>query len=107
LENGNLTRPWRTHITARNITPDQFHDRRKDDGGALQEKHADAIHRMYEIAGLNLKTASEAEKASLRLRQSGQRNKPTWASARQEVRQVGGLVGAQVERNRDPRIGLI
>jgi hypothetical protein len=53
---------------ALNITPDQFHDMRKDDDGALQEKHADAIHRMYEVAGLNLKTATEAEKASLRLR---------------------------------------
>jgi hypothetical protein len=52
---------------ALNITPDQFHDTRKDDGG-MQEKHADAIHRMYEVAGLNLKTATEAEKASLRLR---------------------------------------
>jgi hypothetical protein len=28
----------------------------------------DAVDRMYEAAGLNLKTASEAEKASLRLR---------------------------------------
>ena len=36
--------------------------------GALQEKHADAIHRMYEAAGVNLTTATEAEKASLRLR---------------------------------------
>jgi hypothetical protein len=53
---------------ALNITPDQFHDMRKDDDGAIQEKHADAIHRMYEVAGLNLKTATEAEKASLRLR---------------------------------------
>jgi hypothetical protein len=26
------------------------------------------IHRMYEVAGLNLKTATEAEKTSLRLR---------------------------------------
>jgi hypothetical protein len=40
----------------------------RDDGGALHEKHADAIDRMYEVAGLNLKTAPEAEKASLRLR---------------------------------------
>jgi biotin carboxylase len=50
---------------ALNITPDQFHDMRKD---AMRERHADAIHRMYEVAGLNLKTATEAEKASLRLR---------------------------------------
>ena len=52
---------------ALNITADQFHIMRKDDG-ALQQKHADAIHRMYDVAGLNLKTATEAEKASLRLR---------------------------------------
>jgi hypothetical protein len=39
---------------------------RKDDDGAMEEKHADAIHRMYEVAGLNLKTATEAERASLR-----------------------------------------
>jgi hypothetical protein len=52
---------------ALNITPDQFHDMRKDDDGAMQEKHANAIHRMYEVAGLNLKTATEAEKALLRL----------------------------------------
>jgi hypothetical protein len=53
---------------ALNIPPDQFHDVGKDDGGAMHEKHADAIHRMYEVAGLNLKTATDAEKASLRLR---------------------------------------
>ena len=53
---------------ALNITSNQFHDMRKDDDGAMQEKHAEAIHRMYEVAGLNLKTATEAEKASLRLR---------------------------------------
>jgi hypothetical protein len=53
---------------ALNITADQFRRMWKDDDGALQEKHADAIHRMYEVAGLNLKTATEAEKASLRLR---------------------------------------
>ena len=52
---------------ALDITPDQFHTR-KDDGGAMQEKHADAIRRMYEVAGLNLKIATAAEKASLRLR---------------------------------------
>jgi hypothetical protein len=53
---------------ALNITDDQFRRMQKDDGGALQEKHADAINRMYGAAGLNLKTATEAEKASLRLR---------------------------------------
>jgi hypothetical protein len=50
---------------ALNITPD--HIPRADDD-AMQEKHADAIHRMYEVAGLNVKTATEAERASLRLR---------------------------------------
>jgi hypothetical protein len=53
---------------ALNISPNQFHHMRKDDDGAMQEKHADAIDRMYEVAGLNLNTATEAEKASLRLR---------------------------------------
>jgi hypothetical protein len=40
----------------------------RDDYGALEERHADAIHRMYEAAGVNPRTAAEAEKASLRLR---------------------------------------
>jgi hypothetical protein len=53
---------------ALNVTDDQFRRMQRDDGGALQEKHADAIHRMYEVGGLNLKTATEVEKASLRLR---------------------------------------
>jgi hypothetical protein len=53
---------------ALNITAAQFHRMRRDDDGALQEKHTDAVDRMYEAAGLNLKTATEAEKASLRLR---------------------------------------
>jgi hypothetical protein len=53
---------------ALNITDDQFRSMRRDNGGALEEKHADAIDRMYEVAGLNPKTATEAEKASLRLR---------------------------------------
>jgi hypothetical protein len=53
---------------ALNITPDQFHDIRRDDAGPMQEKHANAIDRMYEVAGLNPKTTTEAEKASLRLR---------------------------------------
>jgi hypothetical protein len=52
---------------ALNITDDQFRRMQRDDG-TLQEKHADAIDRMYEVAGLNLKTATEAEKTSLRLR---------------------------------------
>jgi hypothetical protein len=29
------------HHRALNMTPDQFHDMRKDDDGAMQEKHAD------------------------------------------------------------------
>jgi hypothetical protein len=53
---------------ALNIMAAQFRGSRKDDNGAMQEKHADAIHRMYEAAGVNLKTATEAEKASLRMR---------------------------------------
>src|SRR5215467_12692523 len=53
---------------ALDITAAQFHRMRRDDHGALQEKHSDAIHRMYEAAGVNLKTASEGEKASLRTR---------------------------------------
>jgi hypothetical protein len=53
---------------ALNLSDDKFRRMRTDDGGALQAKHADAIDRMYEVAGLNLKTATEAEKASLRLR---------------------------------------
>jgi hypothetical protein len=48
---------------ALNITPDQFHDMRKDDDG-IREKHADAIHRMYEVAGVNL--FSEYSLAALR-----------------------------------------
>jgi hypothetical protein len=67
------------------IAPDQFHDMRKDDDGATQEKHAGAIHRMYEVAGLNLKTATEAEKASLRLRLIDEARKggmrfPAWST---------------------------
>jgi hypothetical protein len=48
---------------------------RRDDNGALQEKHADAIHRMYEAAGVNLKTATKAQKASLRMRLIGEARK--------------------------------
>ena len=50
------------------ITPAQFHRMRSDDNGALQEKHADAMSRMYEAAGVNLKTATAGEKASLWMR---------------------------------------
>jgi hypothetical protein len=38
----------------------------RDDGGALQQRHADTIDRMYEVAGLNLKTATEVPR-SIRL----------------------------------------
>src|SRR5262249_26068786 len=41
---------------------------RRDDCGFLQEKHADAIHCIYEATGVNLKTATEGEKVSLRAR---------------------------------------
>jgi hypothetical protein len=44
---------------APNITDDHFHNLQRDRGGPLQEKHADAIDRMYEVAGLSLKTATE------------------------------------------------
>jgi hypothetical protein len=50
------------------ITAAQFHRMPREDHGALQRKHADAIHRMYEAAGLDPRTATEAEKASIRLR---------------------------------------
>ena len=53
---------------ALDITAAQFHRMTRDDYGALREKHADAIHRMYEAGGMNLKTATEGEKASLRMR---------------------------------------
>ena len=53
---------------ALDITAAQFRRMQSDDCGALQEKHADAIHRMYEAAGVNLKTATDGEKASLQVR---------------------------------------
>jgi len=53
---------------ALDITAAQFRRMQSDDCGALQEKHIDAIHRMYEAAGVNLKTATESEKALLRTR---------------------------------------
>ena len=53
---------------ALDITTAQFHHVWRDDNGALQQKHADAIHRLYEAAGVNLETASEGAKASLRMR---------------------------------------
>jgi hypothetical protein len=69
LENGRLTRAWRTRITEHStLRPLSFTGCGGDDCGARQEKHADAVHRMYEAVGVNLKTATEAEKASLRTR---------------------------------------
>jgi trehalose/maltose hydrolase-like predicted phosphorylase len=53
---------------ALNITAAQFRRMQRDDYTTLQEKHVDAIHRMYEAAGVDLKTATEAEKALLRMR---------------------------------------
>jgi len=50
------------------ITAAQFHRMRRDDTGALEEKLTDAIHRMYEAGGVDLKTATEGEKSSLRIR---------------------------------------
>jgi hypothetical protein len=50
------------------ITAAQFHRMRSDDGGALREKHAEAIDRMYEVAGVDPRTATESEKAALRMR---------------------------------------
>ncbi|HLK83556.1 MAG TPA: hypothetical protein VKT99_18985 [Xanthobacteraceae bacterium] len=41
---------------------------RSEDRAALQERHADAMHRMYEAAGVNPKTATESEMAALRTR---------------------------------------
>jgi len=46
------------------VTHAQFR-RMRSDNDALQAKHADAMHRMYEAAGINLKTATEGEKALL------------------------------------------
>ena len=53
---------------ALNVTAAQFRQMQRADNSALQEKHADAVHRMYEAAGLNPRTATEGEKASLRTR---------------------------------------
>jgi len=53
---------------ALDITPAQFHRMLRDDYGALQEKHANAIFKMYEAAGVDLTTATDGEKASLRTR---------------------------------------
>jgi hypothetical protein len=51
---------------ALDITAIQFYRMRRDDRGPLQDKHADAIHRMYQAAGIDSKTATESEKAALR-----------------------------------------
>jgi hypothetical protein len=61
---------------ALDVTAAQFRQMRRADCGVLQEKHADAIHRMYEAAGVNLKTATKDEKASLRARLMNERERP-------------------------------
>ena len=53
---------------ALDITADQFHRMLRDDYDALQEKHAKAVYRTYEATGVDLMTATEGEKASLRMR---------------------------------------
>jgi len=53
---------------ALDITAAQHHRMMRDDYDALQEKHADAISKMYEAAGMDLMTATESEKASLWMR---------------------------------------
>src|SRR5258708_25557138 len=53
---------------ALDITAAQFHRMQREYYGALQEKHADAIFKMYEAAGVDLMTATEIEKASLSMR---------------------------------------
>jgi hypothetical protein len=53
---------------ALDVTAAQFRQMRRDDCSVLREKHTDAIHRMYETAGVNPRTATEGEKASLRTR---------------------------------------
>jgi hypothetical protein len=60
---------------ALDVTAAQFRQMRRDDCSVLQEKHSDAIHRMYEAAGVNLKTATEGEKASLRTRLMNRRER--------------------------------
>jgi hypothetical protein len=40
----------------------QFHRMRRDDCGALRDKHADAIYAMYEAAGMESKTADRLGK---------------------------------------------
>ena len=53
---------------ALDITAVQFHRLLRDDSSALQEKHEEAVYRMYEAAGVDLTTATAGEKASLRVR---------------------------------------
>ena len=60
---------------ALDLTAAQFRQMRRDDCSVLREKHTDAIHRMYEAAGVNLKTATEGEKASLRTRLMNRRER--------------------------------
>jgi hypothetical protein len=53
---------------ALDIAADQFHRMLRDDYGALQQKHEEAVYRMYQAAGVDLMTATEGEKDSLRTR---------------------------------------
>jgi hypothetical protein len=53
---------------ALDITADQFHRMLRDDWSALQQKHEEAVYRMYQAAGVDLMTATEGEKGSLRAR---------------------------------------
>src|SRR5215469_6969321 len=53
---------------ALDVTAAQFHQMLRHDYGALQQKQVDAVNRMYKAAGVDLMTATEVEKASLRVR---------------------------------------
>jgi hypothetical protein len=53
---------------ALDVTSAQFRQMRRDDCSVLREKHTVAVDRMYKAAGVNPRTATEAEKASLRMR---------------------------------------
>jgi hypothetical protein len=53
---------------ALDIAADQFHRMLRDDYSSLQRKHEEAVYRMYQAAGVDLMTATEGEKDSLRTR---------------------------------------
>jgi hypothetical protein len=56
------------YYRALDVTALQFHRMRSDNSGALQEKHADAIRRVYEAGGVNITTATEGEMVAVRIR---------------------------------------